>query len=152
MNTWQLQYMRSRLKIESAVYVSAATTATLCGPIVDTKLYPRGLFHISVPTTNTGGITLFELVVSAASNMSSPAALATSGAIDADAANDQANLEYDEKQLAQMSSEASLAVGSGYRYVQARCTVGTIGDKCTVTTVLESHEQKDALTPATTIA
>jgi hypothetical protein len=154
MNTIDLEYIRSRYRIESKYYAATGGTATAAGPIMDMKTYRKVAFHLNVPTANTGGITKIEVIASASSNMASPAVVRAPSAydsIDMDAADDQATIEVDHKLLAQLSAEAGLAVGSGYRYVQLRLTASNT-DKVVITAIGIADQEKQDLTPKTTIA
>jgi hypothetical protein len=91
MNTIDLEYIRSRYRIESKYYAATGGTATAAGPIMDMKTYRKVAFHLNVPTANTGGITKIEVIASASSNMASPAVVRAPSAydsIDMDAADD----------------------------------------------------------------
>lgn len=149
----------SRLKIVSYDHDPGGTSATVVSPDGGTtkRVWDMRDFHefgmLAMASTLTGsGITKAEIIASASEDMSSPVVVKDSGTIAADAVGDQVFLECHQSELSQLSSDNSLAVGSGLRYVSGRLTMQNSADEAVVTYVGTPKHAQTGLTPATTIS
>lgn len=90
------------------------------------------------------GITKLEIIASAAATMTSPTVIKDSGAIQADALNDNYKLEC-------IAEEVQNEL-PGARYVAARITMATATDEATVTYIADPVFPRSGLTPADSIS
>lgn len=146
------QKIQSRQFIHLYDHDPGATTAVIVSPdggttirTVDMSLFTRFFVQAMATIIGGGGLTLLEIIASAASDMSSAVVVKTSGTIAADAVGDVANLECDVKELA--------ALGSDLRYVAARLTMATATDEAAVVYIAEAGRfNYEDLTPDTDIS
>lgn len=128
------QKIASRLFLKSYDHDPGATTAIVTSAdggttkiVLDLKDY-RHFGVMAKPNIVGGsGITLLEIIASAASDMSSPVVVVAHAATVGDALADNIWLECTDNEVAQL--------GNTYRYVAARLTMATATDEATVTYV-----------------
>ena len=148
--------LNSRLYVRTFDHDPAATSAEIVTPDGGTTIRTLDLadYHtfavqvmLTVPASSSG-ITLVEIVASAATDMSSPEVIATSGTIDADAVGDLVFLEVSAAQVAQEGEDA----GKELRYVAARITCSNAGDEAAAVYMARPRFCHLDETPATVIA
>jgi hypothetical protein len=126
-------------KIGSSIYIKShdhdpgLTTAILVSPdggttirYLDMKDYTNFSANFA-PSVGTGGITLAEIVASSIDTFASVTQIKTSGAVAADAVQDNVFLEC--------SAEEIVHTAAGLRYVAGRVTMPTSTDEAKVTYV-----------------
>lgn len=130
------EYFGARLFLKSYDHDPGATTAVLASPdggttirYLDMRDYEH--FGVMVRPTIVGGsgITLVEIVASAAVSFSSVVQVKTSGTVAGDSLNDVVFVECSAEEVAQLATDDGVA----YRYVAARITTSTNTDEANVT-------------------
>lgn len=144
------QRLGAQLAVYSHDHDPGATSAILCSPDGGTTIRYVDMAEVSallvVAKPNVvggGGLTKLEIVASATAAFSSVTVVKDSGAVAADALQDNVVLECNAEEIAEL--------GETLRYVAARLTMATGTDEATVTYIADSMHNK-ANNTATTIA
>lgn len=126
------EYIGSRVKMVAYDHDPGATTAIITSPDGGTTkrvhdLKDGSYFAVLVKPTIVGGngITLVDIIASAASTMGSETVVKTTGAIQADSLNDYVFLECNAEEVKHL--------GATLRYLAARITHATNTDESCVT-------------------
>jgi hypothetical protein len=126
------QYIGSRMYIRSWDHDPGATTAVIAGPdggttkrVVDMSEFNHLMVVAKPNIVGGGGLTLLEIIGSAAAAMSSPVVVKAHATTAADALDDQVVLEITAAEATQLDNTL--------RYFAARLTMATATDEATVT-------------------
>ncbi len=150
-STRAIQKFRSKYSIKNKMFTASGTSAAVASGISFDMSKFQSVYGQAFLTDASDTLTKFEVVASAASDLSSPVAIKELTSLAADAAGDWVCLEVQAKEVRSVDEQQDGGL-TGLRYIGFRLTCGASGDNVMITGIGEANEESDSLTATLNIA